>query len=107
MEDKHKSICNNVTDARNIFFKDVGRIIDCFSDFTIKKEIFTDSKYSKMPWIDFTLKVYPREMDAEELSAFIGFGQEFKIYFDEQCIQIDNRYYLKEVKPSGKIIVSR
>ena len=30
-----------------------------------------------------------------------------KIYFDEQCIQIDNRYYLKEVKPSGKIIVSR
>ena len=100
MEDKYKPICNNVSDARNMFLKDVGRIIDYFSNFTIKKEIVTNNKYSKMPWVDFTFKIYPQEMDVEELSAFIGFGQEFKIDFDEQCIQIYKRYYLKEVKPN-------
>jgi len=100
MEDKYEPICNNVTDARNMFFKDIGRITDYFSDFTIKKEIVTDNKYSKMSWIDFTLKIYPQQMDVEELSAFIGFGQEFNICFDEQCIQIYKIYYLKEVKPN-------
>ena len=40
------------------------------------------------------------DWSVEELSGFIGFGQEFNIYFDEQCIQIYKRYYLKEVKPN-------
>ena len=95
---KYEPICNNVTEARNMFFKDIGRIIDYFSDFTIKKEINTKNKYSKMSWVDFTLNIYPQIMDITELSVFIGFGQEFTIYFDEQCIQIYKRYYLKKVK---------
>ena len=100
MEDKYKSICNNLTDARILFFKEVGRIIDYFYDFQIKKEVVTNNKYSKMPWVDFKLNIFPNNMCVEEISAFIGFGQEFNIYFDGGYIEINKRYYLKEVKPN-------
>lgn len=97
MDDGYKPICNNLTDARLLFFKEIGKIIDYFEKFNIKKELVKNVKYSKMPWVEFQLIIIPSIMNTNEISSFIGFGEEFYINFIEGCIVIEKRYYLRGV----------
>ncbi len=94
--ESQKTIVKNLIEARKLFFRETGIIIDYFVNFSLRKDIVTDNKYSKMPWVDFELKIYPNDMSSEDLLTLIDFREKFEILFSEGCIQINKRYYYEE-----------